>query len=436
MLYVLALDQRSTCSRAVLFDEDGQPFAIAEQVLCEVLPHSGWSEHNATAIWTTQLAAAQAVVQQLKDLRGSAAVDAIAAIGIANQRGSMVAWDRSNGQPIGNAIVRHGGQTSLPLGSTANLRWLLDTVPEARWLVQQGRLACGTIDSWLIWNLTAGAVHVTDPGNASCTSMFNIHDSRWDGGLLSKYGVPESTLPRVVASSGVVATTDAALFGRSIPIAGIAGNQQAAALGLACFVPSIAKCTFEKDCHMLMNTGSQPVLNSSLLATVGWQRASDSKPSAYCLEGVVSIEGSIAPRLFDSPRTCATSSVVEPRIARSDVKAIALQVTDVFKTMSREVFGGVRELRVDGSPAQGNLLMQLLADLTGVAVVRPRFGEANALGSAFLAGIATGVWSDWRDLNSLWQVDRQFDPAFSEDRRLTTLARWHAAFEGSGRWAQ
>jgi glycerol kinase len=503
MTYVLALDQGTTSSRAILFDEDGQPFASAQREIRQIFPQPGWVEHDAMEIWASQLAVAQQVVQQLKDLRGPAAVDGIAAIGIANQRETLVIWDRASGRPIGNAIVWQDHRTAALCDelnqqpgfaqtvrsrtgllvdayfSATKIRWLLDTVPGARQQASQGRLACGTIDSWLVWNLTRGAEHVTDSSNASRTMLFNIHASKWDAELLALFDVPASILPRVVPSSGVVATTDPRLFGRAIPIAGLVGDQQAATLGQACFAPGMAKNTYGTGCFMLMNTGSRPVISGSrLLTAVGWQHAHGAGPPAYCLEGAVFMAGATVQWLRDGLQMIRTSAEVESlaaeatdtgdvylvpafaglgaphwdgharglligmtrgtgraHIARAALEAIALQSADVFDAMARESGLAVKELRVDGGASRNDMLMQMQANFLGAPVVRPRVTETTALGAAYLAGIATGVWSGLQEVASQWQAERRFEPSFSADQRLCKLSRWHAAVERAGRWA-
>ena len=501
--YVLALDQGTTSSRAILFDEDGQPFATAQQEFRQIFPQPGWVEHDATEIWATQLAVAQQVVQQLKDLRGPAAVDGIAAIGIANQRETFVVWDRASGTPIGNAIVwqdhrtadvceqlnRQAGvsetvrnRTGLLVDayfSATKIRWLLDSVPGARQQAARGRLACGTIDSWLVWNLTRGAEHVTDASNASRTMLFNINESRWDEELLSMFDVPAAMLPRVIPSSGFVAASHPELFGRSIPIAGIVGDQQAAMFGQACFAPGMAKNTYGTGCFMLLNTGSKPVIGDSrLLTTVGWQHANEAEPPAYCLEGSVFMAGATVQWLRDGLQIIRSSAEVESlaeevedtgdvylvpafaglgaphwdghargvligmtrgtgraHLARAALEAIALQSADVFEAMTRDSGFAVSELRVDGGASRNDMLMQMQADFLGAPVVRPRVTETTALGAAYLAGIATGVWGGLEDVKSQWQAERCFEPSFSEDQRLFKLSRWHAAVDRAGGWA-
>ena len=502
MLYVLALDQGTRGSRAVLFDEDGQPFATAQREVQQIVPQPGWVEQDATEIWTTQLAAAQEVVQQLKALRGPAAVEGIAAIGVANQRDTLVVWDRTTGKPIGNAIgwqdqrtaavceelngctgfddaVRQRTGLSVDAHfSATKIRWVLDSVPGAQEQAVHGRLACGTIDSWLIWNLTRGAAHVTDASNASRTMLFNIHGLQWDMELLSMFGVPASILPRVVPSSGVIATADPALLGRSIPIAGIAGDQQAATFGQACFEPGMAKNAYGTGCCMLMNTGSHPVFSASrLLTTIGWQSSKDPARPAYCLEGSVFTAGATMQWLCEGLQMVRSAADVDSlaaevpdtgdvylvpafaglgapygdghargtligmtpgtgraHVARAALEAIALQTADMLETMSRDASVAVRELRVDGRASRNDLLMQMQANFLGTAVVRPRVTQTTALGAAYLAGIATGVWGGLDDVAALWQVERCFEPAFSEDHRLSKLSRWHAAVERASQW--
>jgi len=423
------------------------------------------------------------------------------AIGITNQRETTVLWDRQTGQPLANAIVwqdrrtaarcdelrlaGHAGmiqeKTGLVLDayfSATKLAWLLDNIPGARARADKGGLAFGTMDSWLIWNLTGGArggVHVTDASNASRTMLFNIHSMQWDEQLLALFNIPPSVLPKVVASSGVVGQTDAALFGTAIPIAGIAGDQQAATFGQACLKPGMAKNTYGTGCFMLMNTGSQPVASKNkLLSTVGWQL----DQVTYCLEGSVFMGGATIQWLRDGLQIIQSAAEVQAlaetvpdsgdvylvpaftglgtpnwdpyargamlgltrgttraHIARAALEAIALQSADVFNAMSQDAGVALKELRVDGGASANNLLMQMQADFSGVPVVRPKVTETTALGAAYLAGLAVGFWSGLHEIASQWQVDRRFEPRMSLGARAAKLARWHKAVARAGDWA-
>lgn len=496
MKYVLALDQGTTSSRAIVFDRAGQAVAAAQQEFRQIFPQPGWVEHDANEIWASQRAVA---LEALKALRPDAGD---LAIGITNQRETTVLWDRSTGQPVANAIVwqdrrtaarcdelRRQGKARLiqkktglvidAYFSATKLQWLLDNVPGARSRAGRGELAFGTIDSWLIWNLTGGKVHATDASNASRTMLFNVHTLRWDDELLRLFNIPRSVLPQVVPSSGVVGTTDAALFGVALPIAGVAGDQQAATFGQACFAPGMAKNTYGTGCFMLMNTGTAVVPSrNKLLTTVGWQGPPGRNRTAYCLEGGVFMAGATIQWLRDGLQMIQSAPEVEAlaglvpdtgdvylvpafaglgapdwdgyargtllgmtrgttraHIARAALEAIALQVADVFDAMARDSGIALKELRVDGGACSNNLLMQMQADFLGVPVVRPRVTETTALGAAYLAGLATGLWRDAREISAQWQVDRRFEPQLAAPLRRAKLARWRKAVERSKAWA-
>ncbi len=498
MKYVLALDQGTTSSRAIVFDRAGQAVATAQQEFRQIFPQPGWVEHDANEIWASQRAVAQQALMQL----GAGAGAGELAIGITNQRETTVLWDRATGQPVANAIVwqdrrtaarcdalRRQGKAGLiqkktglvidAYFSATKLQWLLDNVPGARARAGRGELAFGTIDSWLIWNLTGGRVHATDASNASRTMLFNMHTLQWDGELLSLFNIPRSVLPQVVPSSGVLGTTDAALFGAALPIAGVAGDQQAATFGQACFAPGMAKNTYGTGCFMLMNTGTAAVPSrNKLLTTVGWQGPPGPARTAYCLEGGVFMAGATIQWLRDGLQIIQSAPEVEAlaglvpdtgdvylvpafaglgapdwdgyargtllgmtrgttraHIARAALEAIALQVAGVFDAMARDSGIALKELRVDGGACSNNLLMQMQADFLGVPVVRPRVTETTALGAAYLAGLATGLWRDAREISAQWQVDRRFEPQLAAPLRRVKLARWRKAVERSKAWA-
>ena len=447
------------------------------------------------------------------------------AIGIANQRETTLLWDRHTGQCVGNgnAIVWHDRRTA-PLCdrlraaghagviqqktglvldayfSATKLAWLLDNVPGARARAERGELAFGTVDAWLVWNLTGGprgGIHVTDVSNASRTLLLNIHTLQWDDDLLALFSIPKSVLPAVVPSSGVVGLSDAALFGAPIAIAGLAGDQQAATFGQACHQPGMAKNTYGTGCFMLMNTGHQPVASShQLLSTVGWQvgtghsaktaasvavaAPSAAPPAAtYCLEGSVFMGGATIQWLRDGLQIIESAAQVQAlaetvpdtgdvylvpaftglgtpnwdpyargallgltrgttraHIARAALEAIALQSADVFSAMSQDAALGLQELRVDGGASCNDLLMQMQADFCGVPVVRPQTIETTALGAAYLAGLAVGFWSGLDEIVAQWRMDRRFEPRISADARAAKLARWHEAVTRSRRWAE
>ncbi len=499
MAYILALDQGTTSSRAILFDRAGQVVQVAQQEFAQLFPQAGWVEHDATEIWRTQLAMARNVLE--KAAISAADVDAI---GITNQRETTVLWDRTTGQPVAPAIVwqdrRTAGdcdtlraqghlrtiqkKTGLVLDayfSATKLRWLLDKVPGARKRADRGELAFGTIDSWLIWNLTGGRRHVTDASNASRTLLFNIHTLQWDPQLLALFDIPASVLPEVLPCSGDLAHTDAALLGRSIRIAGSAGDQQAATFGQACFSPGMAKNTYGTGCFMLLNTGRRAIASrNQLLSTVAWigpgeplQRAQ----ACYALEGSVFVAGAAVQWLRDGlgiirsadevqalaasvPDTQdlylvpafaglgtpdwdgyargamlgITRGTTRAHLARATLESIALQSADVFSAMVADSGIALRELRVDGGASRNDLLMQMQADFLGVPVVRPRVTETTALGAAYLAGLATGFWSDADELTAQWAVDRRFEPVLGADARAAKRSRWRQAVERAKGW--
>ncbi len=515
MQYILSLDQGTTSSRAMLFDHAGAVVAMEQAEFAQIYPQPGWVEHDAQEIWQSQLKTAKNCLKNISNqpvahtIRAQADPVLIASpkfqvlgIGITNQRETTVLWDRRTGQPLANAIVWQDRRTAArcdelrSLGhaeliqqktglvldayfSATKLAWLLDNIPGARARADKGELAFGTMDSWLIWNLTGGhrgGVHVTDASNASRTLLFNIHTLQWDDELLALFNIPPSLLPKVVASSGVVGQTDAALFGAPVPIAGIAGDQQAATFGQACLKPGMAKNTYGTGCFMLMNTGSQPVASShKLLSTVGWQLGNK---ATYCLEGSVFMGGATIQWLRDGLGIIQSATEVQAlaesvpdsgdmylvpaftglgtphwdpyargamlgitrgttraHIARAALEAIALQSADVFTAMSQDAGFALSELRADGGASANDLLMQMQADFSGVPVVRPKVLETTALGAAYLAGLAVGFWSSVDEIASQWQMDRRFEPRISADDRAVKLARWHKALARAKAWA-
>ena len=511
MRYLLALDQGTTSSRAIAFDEQGRVAAVAQREFTQHFPQPGWVEHDAAEIWATQGAVARECMQKLAEAQAGQAQSAIKieAIGITNQRETTVLWDRATGQPVAPAIVwqdrrttarcealRRQGKagliqrkTGLVLDayfSATKLEWLLDQTPGARARAEAGELAFGTVDSWLIWNLTGGprgGVHATDPSNASRTLLMNLHTLDWDDELLRLFHIPRAVLPRIVPSSGVLGETAPGVLGAApIPIAGVAGDQQAATFGQACFAPGMAKNTYGTGCFMLMNTGSLPVASRNrLLTTVGWQgpAAELAARTAYCLEGSVFMAGATVQWLRDglqmiqsAPEVEALAASVEDsgdvflvpafaglgapdwdgrargtlvgltrgttraHIARAALEAIALQSADLFGAMSRDSGIALTELRVDGGASRNDLLMQLQADLAGVPVVRPQVTETTALGAAYLAGLATGVWAGGADIAEQWAMDRRFEPRLPEPARRQRIARWRDAVDRARGWAR
>ena len=504
MDYILSLDQGTTSSRAILFDRAGRPTNVAQMEFAQIYPHPGWVEHDALEIWSSQRKVMEQVLRQ-------AAISArqISALGITNQRETTVLWDRRTGQPLANAIVwqdrrtaglcddlRRAGKASLIQRKTGlvldayfsgtKLKWLLDHVPNARRRAEKGELAFGTVDSWLIWNLSGGRLHVTDASNASRTMLFNISKLDWDEDLLALLDIPRAVLPKLVPSSGVLGRTEASLLGASLPIAGVAGDQQAATFGQGCFAPGMAKNTFGTGCFMLMNTGAAPVFSKNrLLSTVGWQGPVGASGSpgfartAYCLEGSVFMGGATIQWLRDGLKMIKSADEVEQlaasvpdtddvymvpafaglgaphwdgfargtligmtrgtgrgHVARAALESIALQSADVFDAMARDSGIALQELRVDGGAAKNNLLLQLQADYLGVPVVRPKVTETTALGAAYLAGLASGFWADAQEISSQWAVERRFEPQLDPDRRRNKLARWRQAVQRSMGWAR
>ena len=491
MAYILALDQGTTSSRAIVFAHDGSVRSVAQQEFKQIFPQPGWVEHDATEIWATQ----SGVMHEALAKAGVRAAD-IVAIGITNQRETTVVWDRESGRPIANAIVwqdrrtadrcdelRAAGKAALIAGKTGlvidayfsgtKLKWLLDHVPGARERAKRGELAFGTIDSWLIYNLTGGRAHVTDASNASRTLLFDIRRGEWDDELLALFDVPRSVLPRVVASSGVCAQTS--LDGVEVPIAGIAGDQQAALFGQACLSPGLAKNTYGTGCFLLMNTGTEAVASrNNLVTTVAWQRdgALD-----YALEGSVFIAGAVVQWLRDGLQIIRSASEVEAlarrvednggasfvpavaglgaphwdayargavfgltrgtnasHLARAALESIAYQSADVLDAMQKDASLALSELRVDGGAAANDLLMQFQADVLGVPVVRPQVLETTALGAAYLAGLAVGYWQGDGDVIANWRVDRRFEPAMPRERVAELRAGWEKAVARAKGW--
>jgi glycerol kinase len=491
MPYVLALDQGTTSSRAIVFDESGAEVAIAQREFQQIFPRPGWVEHDPLEIWDSQLAVARQALQRA----GLAAGD-LAALGITNQRETVVVWDRATGLPVANAIVwqdrrtaevcdrlkREGHEplfrerTGLvldPYFSGTKLAWILDHVPGAR--EDSGRLAFGTVDSWLLWKLTGGALHATDVTNASRTLLWNLHSEDWDDELLRLLDVPREILPEVRSSSEVYGETLAELLGVPVPIAGVAGDQQAALFGQACLRPGMVKNTYGTGCFLLMNAGDRPVVSRhELLTTPAWRIGGRTN---YALEGSVFVAGAVVQWLRDGLGLIRSAGEIEAlaasvpdsggvvlvpaftglgaphwdpyargallgitrgttagHLARAALEAIAFQVADVLDAMAADSGVPVAELRVDGGATVNDLLMQLQADVAGVPVVRPRIQETTALGAAYLAGLATGVWKDTGDIAERWQVERRFEPALDRDQAAARRARWNRAVERAKGW--
>jgi glycerol kinase len=491
--YVLALDQGTTSSRAILFDRSGALCGVAQQEYTQHYPQPGWVEHDAEDIWQTQLAAARQLLRETRIDAGQ-----IAALGLTNQRETTLLWERASGQALAPAIVWQDRRTAaycdelIAAGhadcirrktgleidayfSATKLRYLLATIPGARQRAERGELAFGTVDSWLAWKLTGGREHVTDASNAARTMLFNIHTLSWDQELLELFDVPSSLLPRVVDSSAHIALTDTQWLGAPLPLAGIAGDQQAATFGQACLTRGMAKNTYGTGCFLMLNTGPQAIESSHrLLSTVGWHRQ---EQSTYLLEGSVFMGGATVQWLRDGLGLISRSDEIEAlaasvadnggvflvpahtglgapywdpyargallglsrgsqraHIARAALEAIAFQSAEVLLAMQRDAGVALGELRVDGGAARNNLLLQFQADLLGIEVLRPKITETTALGAAFLAGLAVGFWQDEAELAALWQLERRFTPAMPADRRQTLMADWRRAVERSLNW--
>jgi glycerol kinase len=490
--YVLALDQGTTSSRSILFDHAGQIVATAQREFTQHFPRSGWVEHDAEEIWATQAATIAEVLA-----RARATVDDVAAVGITNQRETTVLWDRASGRPVAPAIVwqdrrtadacarlkaeghepevtRRTGLLLDPYFSGTKLAWLLDRDPSLRARAERGELAFGTIDSWLAWKLSRGAQHLTDATNASRTLLLDIGTGEWNEHTLDLLRIPRAVLPRVVPSMLAHGEAFAILGGREIPLGGIAGDQQAALFGQACFTPGMAKNTYGTGCFMLMNTGREAQLSANrLLTTVAWH----TDVRHYALEGAVFVGGAVVQWLRDGLGFIENSADVEAlaasvpdsggvylvpaftglgsphwdayargtmvglsrgttraHIARAALESIAFQSAEVLLAMQRDARQPLVELRVDGGATANDLMMQFQADLLGVPVVRPKVTETTALGAAYLAGLAVGFWSSTDDVAANWQVDRRFEPALPREAAEARLRTWERAVERSRGW--
>jgi glycerol kinase len=493
MKYLLALDQGTTSSRALVIDNTGKVVGVAQKEFTQIFPQPGWVEHDANEIWASQIGVAADALG-----RAGASSSDIAAIGITNQRETTVVWDRKTGEPIHNAIVwqdrrtagfcdklRADGYDKLVQEKTGlvidayfsgtKVNWLLDNVPGARQRAERGELAFGTIDSWLIWKLTNGAVHVTDESNASRTMFLNIHTRDWDDELLKMLNVPRSVLPSVKSSSEVYGESTGVLAG--IPIAGIAGDQQSALFGQMCTKPGMAKNTYGTGSFMLMNTGTEAVpSNNKLVTTIAWRRAGE---TLYALEGSVFITGAVVQWLRDGLKIIRTAPEIEElalsvpdnggvyfvpafvglgaphwdayargtiigltrgstsgHIARAALEGIAYQVADVLLAMRADSGIKLAELRVDGGACSNNALMQFQADILGIPVVRPNNTETTASGSAYLAALAVGYYKTLDEIAAQWGIDRTFEPKMSADQREKLQAEWTKALGRAKAWLQ
>ena len=492
MSVVLAVDAGTTGVRTLAVDEQATVRASAYREFPQHFPQPGWVEHDPLEIWATQ----SGVMAEALAKAGIGGSD-LAAVGITNQRETTILWERASGKPVANAIVwqdrrtapdcdalREAGHAPMIARKTGlvidayfsgtKLKWLLDHVPGARDRARRGELAFGTVDSWLIWHLSGGAKHVTDASNASRTMLFDIHRGDWDDELLALIDVPRAVLPEVVSSSGACAEAD--VLGTQVPIAGIAGDQQAALFGQACLEPGLAKNTYGTGCFLLLNTGAKAVASkNNLVSTVAWRCEGS---TSYALEGSVFIAGAVVQWLRDGLKIIRSAPEIEALAARSSdnggvylvpafaglgaphwdayargaifgltrgatdahlaraaLESIAYQSAELVRAMEADARITLAELRVDGGATANNLLMQFQADILGVPVVRPRVAETTALGAAYLAGLAVGYWRDARDVAANWPVDRHFEPAMSRDRANSLMAGWSKAVERAKRWA-
>jgi glycerol kinase len=492
--YILSLDQGTTSSRAIIFDKQGSIISVAQKEFTQIFPQPGWVEHDAGEIWSTQLGVAAEAIT-----KAGLSPENIAAIGITNQRETTVVWERATGKPIYNAIVwqdrRTAGfcdelrskgsdkiireKTGLIVDayfSATKLKWILDNVKGARQKATNGELCFGTIDSWLLWNLTKGKVHATDVSNASRTMLCNIHTLQWDGELQKIFDIPGSMLPQIRSSSEIYGTTQNILTSNNVPIAGIAGDQQSALFGQMCTQQGMVKNTYGTGCFMLMNTGTKPVVsNNNLLTTVAWKVNGITE---YALEGSVFIAGAAVQWLRDGLGIIKTSAEVEKlaasvnaadgvyvvpafaglgaphwnqyakgtmvgitrgttaaHIARASLDSIAYQTMDVLKAMEADAGISIKELRVDGGATVNDALMQFQADIMNTKVARPKITETTALGTAYLAGLAVGYWKSIDQIQDQWQLDKRFDPAMKEEERAMLKKGWQRAVRSAIAWA-
>jgi glycerol kinase len=493
-MYILALDQGTTSSRAILFNRDGKPLSAAQKEYPQRYPQAGWVEHDPSDIWSTQLGVAGEALA-----RANANPRDVAAIGITNQRETTIIWERATGKPIYNAIVwqcrrtaarceqlRAEGfaetvraKTGLVLDayfSGTKVEWLLDNVPKARERAAAGELAFGTVDTWLLWNLSGGKMHATDVSNASRTMLYNIHTHDWDDELLARFNIPRALLPQVLPSSAHYGETDAAIFGAAVPIGGMAGDQQAATFGQACYQIGSVKNTYGTGCFMLMNTGERAVdSRGGLLTTVAWQLGQH--PTVYALEGSVFVAGAAVQWLRDELqliRTAAESEALaasvpdsggvyvvpafvglgapywdsfargtivgltrgsnRAHIVRATLESIAFQTRDVVEVMIRDAGLQLETLRVDGGAVANDWLMQFQADILGVPVVRPAVTETTALGAAYLAGLAVGYWESTEQIAAQWAAEKTFAPRMSAEERDSRYHGWQRAVERAKAW--
>lgn len=486
--FILALDQGTSSSRAIVFDRQGNTMAVAQKEFTQYFPQPGWVEHNPMEIWSSQ---ASVIAEAITSI-GINGLN-LAAIGITNQRETTIVWDAQTGEPVYNAIVWQDRRTSEYCDSlkaaslserirektgliidayfsATKVRWILENVPGARQKAEEGRLRFGTVDTWLIWMLTRGQVHVTDVSNASRTMLFNIHDLCWDNELLELFGIPESMMPQVKSSSEVYGYTKTTLFAHEVPIAGIAGDQQAALFGQMCTDPGSVKNTYGTGCFLLMNSGTQPISSkNNLLTTIAWKIGDTVN---YALEGSIFVAGSVVQWLRDGLGLIKSSSEIEglassvednggvyfvpaltglgaphwdqyakgsiygitrgttaAHIARAALEGIAFQTMDIVNAMQKDAGITLKELKVDGGASRNDLLMQFQADILGTCVIRPKVTETTALGAAYLAGLAVGYWESIDHIKSQWKVDKSFTQTASEEEVAKLKMGWEDAIK-------
>lgn len=481
--FILALDQGTTSSRAIVFDHNGQIKSVAQKEFTQYFPQPGWVEHNPNEIWSSQASVIAEAISAI-DING---LD-IAGIGITNQRETTIVWDVDTEEPIYNAIVWQDRRTSEfcdelkaqgltdkihektgliidAYFSGTKIKWILDNVPGARKRAEMGKLRFGNVDSWLVWRLTRGEVHVTDVTNASRTMLFNIHDLKWDEELMKLLDIPMSMMPEVKSSSEVYGHTKTTIFAHEVPISGIAGDQQAALFGQMCIEPGSIKNTYGTGCFVMLNTGNKPVMSkNNLLTTIAWKIGDQ---IVYALEGSIYVGGSVVQWLRDGLGFITSSSEIEDlastvpdsggvyfvpaltglaapywdqyargtiigitrgttraHIARAALDGIAFQTYDIAQAMAKDMNASLTELKVDGGASRNNLLMQSQADILGIKVVRPRITETTALGAAYLAGLAVGFWKNTDEIKNQWQIERCFEPIADNDTIETAKAGW------------
>ena len=493
--YIMALDSGTTSNRCILFDHSGKVCSVAQKEFTQIFPQPGWVEHDADEIFSTQLEVAKQAIQNI----GASASD-IAAIGITNQRETTVVWSKVTGKPICNAIVWQCRRTAAycdrlrdegltdpirsktglvidPYFSGTKIHWILKNVPGAREQAERGELLFGTVETWLIWKLTGGEVHVTDYSNASRTMLFNINTLQWDPDILDKLGIPASMLPQAKPSSCIYGHTDAQYFGAPIPSAGAAGDQQAALFGQACFTPGDSKCTYGTGAFLLMNTGNTPIFSQNgLVTTIGWGLNGE---VTYALEGSIFVAGAAIQWLRDELRFIEsaadseymarkvdgtngcyvvpaftglgapywdayargaivglTRGVNKYHIVRATLDSMAYQTDDVLKAMEADSGIQLSALKVDGGAAANNYLVQAQSDISGAPVLRPKCVETTAMGAAYLAGLAVGYWKDTDEIKQNWAIDRSFAPEISEEDRTRRIKGWKKAVRCTMDWAK